>query len=90
MPRQVVYPGRVIGQCVCMSLICQKMMPETYRYAIDRFAVKSRLYKFSLSLCHKKASYNKNHHMSFVMPLIVGGNRGNVKRENKKGFRVRG
>ena len=54
MPCQVVYPGRVIGQCVCMSLICQKMMPETYRYAIDRFAIKSRLYKFSLSLCHKK------------------------------------
>lgn len=53
MPCQVVYPCRVIGQCVCMSLICQKMMPETYRYTIDRFAVKSRLYKFSLSLCHK-------------------------------------
>ncbi len=29
------------------------MMSETYRYTIDRFAIKSRLYKFSLSLCPK-------------------------------------
>ena len=81
MPCQVVYPGRVIGQCVCMSLICKKMMPETYRYAIDRFAIKSRLYKFSLSLCHKKPPDIRNHHTFFVMPLILGGNRGNVKGE---------
>ena len=56
MSCQVVYPGRMIGQCVCVSLVCQEMMPETYRYAVHRFTVKSCLHEFSLSLCHGKAS----------------------------------
>ena len=44
MSCQVVHPGGVMGQCVCVSLICQKMMPETDRYSVYRFAVKSCLY----------------------------------------------
>ena len=35
---------------------------------------KSRLYKFSLSLCHKKTFYYKNHHFQHVIRLIVEGN----------------
>lgn len=46
---------------------------------------KSRLYKISLSLCHKKASRHKNHHFQHVIRLILEGNQKNVKREIKKG-----
>ncbi|MBS5036524.1 MAG: hypothetical protein KHZ23_07835, partial [Dialister sp.] len=35
---------------------------------------KSRLYKISLSLCHKKASRHKNHHFQHVIYLILEGN----------------
>ena len=45
---------------------------------------KSRLYKFSLSLCHKKNFRYKNHHFQHVIRLILEGNQ-KCKEGNKKG-----